>query len=88
MLLLTLLLDDRLLRNLISLGSAVSSPPTLANRIRMSVSDTTPTRRPLILAPGKALAETDGPKGAIAGVLGDASATCKGSEETGEGGCM
>lgn len=69
------LLDDRLRRNLISFGSAVSSPPTFANRINISVRLTTPTRRPLILAPGRELAETDGPDGAIIGVFGLASAT-------------
>lgn len=75
------LLDDLLRRSLISFGSAVSSPPILANNIKMSVKLTTPTKRPLILAPGSELAEIDGPKGAIVGVLGLASATCCGSED-------
>ena len=72
---LTELLDDLRLLNLISLGSAVSKPPALANSIKISVRLTTPTRRPLILAPGSALADTDGPNGATIGVFGLASAT-------------
>lgn len=85
-LLLTLLLDDLLRRNLISFGSAVSSPPTLANKIKISVKLTTPTRWPLIRAPGSALAEMEGPEGDIVGVLGDASATWSGSDEVACGG--
>lgn len=47
----------------------------------MSVRLTTPTKRPLILAPGNALADTAGPDGVIMGVLGLASATWCGSED-------
>lgn len=86
MLLRTELLEDLLRRSLISLGSAVSRPPAFAKTIRMSVKLTTPTSRPLILAPGKALADIEGPDGAIVGVLRLASATCCGSEDTDCGG--
>lgn len=80
-LLLTDELLDLLLLNLISCGSAVSKPPTLANNIKISVRLTTPTRVPLILAPGKEAAETLGPDWLITGVFGVASETCLGSEE-------
>jgi hypothetical protein len=60
---LTLLLLDLLLPTRSSPGSATGNPLALANRIRMSVKLTTPTRCPLILAPGRALAETEGPVG-------------------------
>lgn len=76
MLILTLLLEDLLRRDLISFGSAVSRPPALANKMRISVRLTTPTKRPLIPAPGSALAEMVGPEGAIVGVFGLASTTC------------
>ena len=74
-LLLTLLLDDLRRRKRISLGSAVSKPPTRAKRIKTSVKLTTPTRRPPILMPGSAPADTEGPAGLMTGVLGEASAT-------------
>lgn len=70
---------DLLRRARTSLGSAASKPPAHANRIRMSVKLTTPTRWPLIRAPDTALAEIEGPLGAMNGVLGDASATLPGS---------
>lgn len=81
MLLLTLLLDDLLLRSRSSFGSAVSSPPALANKIKMSVRLITPTSPPLSLAPSIEFAEADGPVCVIIGVFGVASATEYGSEE-------
>ena len=66
-LLLMLLLLDLLLPSRTSLGSVVGSPLALANRIKMSVRLTTPTRCPLILAPGMALADIEGPAGAMKG---------------------
>ena|SRR2546423_2582847 len=65
---LTLLLLDLLLPTRSSPGSATGNPLAFANRIRMSVKLTTPTRCPLIRAPGRALAETDGPVGLTKGV--------------------
>lgn len=86
MLLRTLLLDDLLLRKRISFGSAVSSPPAFANKIRMSVRLTTPTSPPLSLAPSIEFIEAEGPVCVTMGVLGDASATEYGSEEVAWGG--
>lgn len=83
-LLLTLLELLRRLRMRISLGSATSiNPPARANRIRISVSETTPTRRPEILAPGSADAEIEGPVGAMNGGLGEESITAPGDVEKG-----
>lgn len=56
--------------------------------MRISVKLTTPTRRPLIRAPGIELAEMVGPLGAMKGVLGEASATLNGSAPTEGGGTM
>jgi hypothetical protein len=65
---LTLLLLDLLLPIRSSPGSATGNPLAFANRIRISVKLTTPTKCPLILAPGRALAETEGPVGVMKGV--------------------
>ena len=65
---LTLLLLDLLLPIRSSPGSATGNPLAFANRIRISVKLTTPTKCPLILAPGRALAETEGPVGVTKGV--------------------
>lgn len=50
-----------------SLGSVGWRPLARANRLRMSVRLTTPTKYPLIRAPGMALAEIDGPVGIMKG---------------------
>ena len=73
MLCLWLLLLDLLRRIRTSSGSATSKPPALAISIKISVKPTTPTRRPLILDPGRELADTEGPEGCTNGALGDAS---------------
>jgi len=49
------------------------SPPARAKRIRISVRETTPTKRPEMRAPGSADAEIEGPLGAMKGGLGDVS---------------
>lgn len=49
----------------------------------MSVSETTPTRRPEIRAPGSADAEIEGPVGAMKGGLGEESTTEPGEVENG-----
>ena len=56
--------------------SATGKPLALANRIRMSVKLITPTRCPLILAPGSELAETEGPLGVTKGVEFEAVECC------------
>jgi len=73
--LLLTLLELLLLRRIrISVGSAVSmTPPALANRMRISVRETTPTKRPEIRAPGSAEADTEGPLGAMNGGFGEVS---------------
>jgi len=62
-----LLLLDRLLPLRISLGSFGCSPLALANRFSTSVRLITPTKTPLMLAPGIALAEIEGALGAVNG---------------------
>lgn len=87
MLFLTLLELLRLLRMRSSEGSAGSrSPPARANKIKMSVNDTTPTRRPEMRAPGRADAEMDGPEGLMKGGFGDESMTEPGEVEKGSDG--
>jgi hypothetical protein len=84
MLFLTLL--ELLLRRriLISLGSAASTrPPARANKMRISVKETTPTRRPEMRAPGSDEAEMDGPVGAMNGAFGEESTTVPGEVEKG-----
>jgi hypothetical protein len=84
MLLLTELELLRLRRMRISFGSAEStSPPTRAKRIRMSVSETTPTSRPEMRAPGSEEAEMEGPVGTTKGGFGDESTTAPGEVENG-----
>jgi hypothetical protein len=51
--------------------------------MRISVSDTTPTRRPEMRAPGRAEAEIEGPVGAMNGGLGEESTTAPGDVEKG-----
>jgi len=63
----TLLLLDRLRPFRISLGSVGLRPLARAKRLRTSVRLMTPTRCPLILAPGIALAEIEGPLGVMKG---------------------
>lgn len=76
------LLRLRLMRS--SLGSAAFvNPPARANRTKMSVRLTTPTRRPEMRAPGSAEAEILGPVGMMKGVFGDASATAVPEESPG-----
>lgn len=77
---------ERLRRARISFGSTASRPPARANRIKISVKLTTPTSRPLMRAPGSEFADTEGPLGAMKGVLGEASATLPGSALTDGGG--
>ena len=83
-LLLTLLELLRLRRILISLGSATFRTPLMrAKRINMSVSDTTPTSRPDMRAPGSAEADMEGPVGAMNGGFGEESTTVPGEVEKG-----
>lgn len=49
------------------MGSVGWSPLALANKLRTSVRLITPTKCPLILAPGIALAEIEGPLGTMKG---------------------
>lgn len=67
---LTELLELRRRRRRSSDGSNGFRPDCLANKLSMSVSDTTPVRRPEICAPGRAAAETDGNDGAREGDAG------------------
>jgi hypothetical protein len=84
----TLLELDLLLPFRISLGSITLKPLAFANRIRMSVKLTTPTSRPLILAPGIEPADTEGPTGVMNGVGGDASPILCGSADVADGGTI
>ena len=49
----------------------------------MSVSETTPAKRPEMRAPGREAAEMDGPVGAMKGSLGEESTTAPGEVEKG-----
>lgn len=82
----TLLLLDLRLPSRSSLGSVTGSPLALANKMRMSVKLMTPNRWPLILAPGSALAETEGPVGVTKGVVVEKDAC--GDIDTGDGGMI
>ena len=64
----TLLELDLLRPFRMSLGSMTLNPLAFANRTSTSVRLTTPTKRPLMFAPGKELADTDGPVGVMKGV--------------------
>ena len=61
----------RLLPLRVSLGSRGCNPLAFAKRFNMSVRLTTPTRCPLSMAPVNADADTDGPEGAMNGVVAD-----------------
>lgn len=82
----TLLLLDLRRPSRSSLGSVTASPLALANKIKISVKLTTPNRWPLILAPGNALAETDGPVGVTNGAVEDGGGC--GAIEMGDGGMI
>ncbi len=72
----TLLELLRLRRMRSSFGSTAEvKPPARANKTRISVKLTTPTRRPEMRAPGNDEAETLGPEGAMKGVFGEESTT-------------